>query len=81
MKYDDERIVALRRKAWKEQYNSIETGIYVKEELYKFNEVLLFGDTLSVKLPEGFYLADAQIVRYKYPSEFRPQVIMSNDSG
>lgn len=81
MRYEDERIIALRIREKKKRYDTIEKGIYIGEQLYKFCETLLFDDSLQILLPAGFSHMPEEKIRYKYPSEFRPQVIISNESG
>lgn len=81
MQYEDEKIAALRIKEKKKHYNNTEKGIYIGEQLYKFSESLLFGETIRILLPDGFLQMPVEKIRGKYPSEFRPQVIISNESG
>ncbi len=81
MRYEDERIAALRIKEKKKRYDNTEKGIYIGDQLYKFSETLLFEETLRILLPDGFSKMPVEKVRSKYPSEFRPQVIISNESG
>lgn len=81
MGYEDERIIALRRKERKRLFDNVKNGIYVKEQLYTFKEVTLFEETLFIMLPEGFILAAEKDIAFKYPSVFRPQIIVSDVSG
>lgn len=78
-RFEDEKIIALRLSEQRKKYNRIETGIYVGQTLCMFSERLLFEGTLRVMVPENFVSLGEEEVRNKYPSQFRPQIILSNE--
>lgn len=78
MAYIDEEILKLRQQQKKEKYNSIETGMYIRGEMVEFERQLYFNDKMSVMLPKSFVPMPLSIQKMKYPSEQRPQVIMTS---
>lgn len=52
MGYADLGIIRARREAQKEKYQTLESGIYVKDELIRFHTVPLLDGNLSTKLAE-----------------------------
>ena len=81
MDFLDEEIMEFRKSAKKSKYNSLETGMYIKDRLIRFKETQILSDKVSVMLPEGFVEMPQRIAKIKYPSEQRPQVIMTSDDG
>lgn len=81
MGYADLGIIRARREAQKEKYQTLESGIYVKDELIQFHAVELLDGKLSIKLPEYFEEMELEMAKQKYPSEFRPKAIWTNPSG
>lgn len=81
MNFEDEKIIAQRKAEQKKQYNSIETGIYVGDELVRFAESRMFEEQMAVMLPDQFADLPKESARKKYPSENRPQVIKSSQDG
>ena len=74
----DEKILEFRRRARKEKYNSLETGMYVKNELVTFSEVKLFNNQFAIMLPDFLVDMPLGIAKIKYPSEQRPQIIKTS---
>lgn len=81
MQYEDEKIIAMRNAEKRKQYDSIETGIYVGDELIRFTECRLFDGRMSIMLPDSFTDMAPEDAKKKYPSENRPQIIMTNPDG
>ncbi len=81
MDFLDEEIMEFRKSAKKSKYNSLETGMYIKDRLIHFKETHVLSDKVSVMLPEGLTDMPLGIAKIKYPSEQRPQVIMTSDDG
>lgn len=79
--YMDEKIVAQKRLAEKSKYSTVDTGMYIEDELVNFCPVELFGGKMRVMLPEAFTDMDPEIATIKYPSAARPQVIQTNAAG
>lgn len=76
MIYADEEILKLREEEKKRQFNTLETGIYLKGDVLKFKKQILM-DAFSISLPEVIGGMPMEYARIKYPSEFRPQVILT----
>ncbi len=74
----DEKILEFRRRARKERYNSLETGMYIKDELVQFERVELFQKRLSIIIPTSFVNLPPNLTKIKYSSEQRPQVIKTS---
>lgn len=79
--FEDEQIAALRYEEKKKKYNNIRTGVYVGDDLIKFTEYRLFDSRMCILLPDHFSDMDSENARKKYPSEQRPQIIKTNQSG
>ena len=45
----DEKILEYRKRARKEKYCSLETGMYIKDELVQFERRTLFQDKMNLK--------------------------------
>ena len=71
----DEKILEYRRHARNEKYSTLETGMYIKNELVRFERKEMFQGKLGVMLPESFVTLPARI---KYSSQQRPQVIRTS---
>lgn len=74
----DEKILEYRRKARKQQFSSLNTGMYINNELITFSEVSLFNNQVTIMLPESFVDLPSGLAKIKYPSDQRPQIIKSS---
>ena len=74
----DEKILEYRRHARNEKYSTLETGMYIKNELVRFERKKMFQGKLGVMLPESFVTLPAKLARIKYYSQQRPQVIRTS---
>lgn len=81
MGFEDEKMITLRKEAYKKKYNSIETGIYVNNELIHFVESKLFDNSLRIMLPDNFIDMPLVMAKKKYISDQRPEIIKMNASG
>lgn len=79
--YKDEEIAEERYWARRRKFTGIETGIYSGMEFLEFCETKLFQDKVGVVLPVSFTEMTIGEAKKKYPSEQRPQVIMTNQDG
>ena len=66
MKYGDEEIVELLNKYKKGVYGDIYSGFFIKEDLYHFDERLLFEGQVSVYLPIRFKTMSEDEINEKY---------------
>ena len=78
MEYLDEQLLALKRQQKREQYHSLETGFYIHNELVEFERVVIEPLLLSIMLPTTFVTMPQSMVKVKYQSENRPQVIKTS---
>lgn len=74
----EKEIIEERIKNQKRQYTSIETGMYICGDIIKFKRIDLFDESFHMMVPEEFLEMPVKFQRVKYPSEFRPQVIMTS---
>jgi hypothetical protein len=82
MEYYDEKIVAARHIKRRDEYGDIESGLYIKDELIKFEKKLICRGKLEVMLPENFVPMLPEIAEIKYMSGERPEEIyMSIDTS
>lgn len=78
MEYLDEEMIALRKAEKKKQYTSFKTGFYINDEVVAFHYAVLFEKKMGVMLPRDLRPMPDELAKMKYPSESRPQVILSN---
>lgn len=76
--YKDEEIAEERYWARRKKFVGIETGIYSGKDFIEFCEKRLFEDKVGVVLPISFEEMTIEEAKKKYPSEQRPQIIMTN---
>lgn len=76
MDYMDEEILDKREALKAEQYRSLETGVYMDGAVVQFQNVEVL-DEFRVFLPETMKQMPRQFAMVKYPSEFRPQMIIT----
>lgn len=74
----DEKILEYRRRARKEKYSTLETGIYIKDELVQFERKTLFKGKMSIMMPVSFVDLPSNLAKIKYISEQRPQIIKTS---
>lgn len=60
---------------------SIDTGIRILGKWICFERRFLAEDTVSMMLPTNFVPMDPEIAKRKYPSEQRPETILTDDTG
>ncbi len=78
MSYMDEEIIKMRRAEKNETFNDIKEGVYIKDVFTEFERVEIFEKNLNILLPESFVEMPEPMVKVKYPSEQRPQVIKTS---
>lgn len=76
MAYEDVNILKKREEQKREQYNSLEKGIYMDGKIEKFERKTI-AQGISLFLPQCMEEMPESFARIKYPSQFRPQVIMT----
>lgn len=79
MSYTDEKIIKVMNAHKEGIQGNIEEGIFIKEELYTFEEARLFDDKMRIMLPKAFKDMPMEQAKLKYPMEQRPQVIKTNE--
>ncbi len=80
-KYGDEAIIKKRREYQKLKYNSLDTGIFVKEQLISFREQEIDSLGTRMILPEVMEPMEEEMKKRKYPMEKRPAIIWSDPDG
>lgn len=78
MEYLDEEVLKFRKSVRKSNYDTLESGIYINDELVHFSEVMLFDDKVKIMLPDTFVDMPSAMAKLKYPSEQRPQIIKTS---
>ena len=78
MEYYDEQIVKALHIQRRDTFGSIDNGLYINNELIRFNKTLLFNNRVSVMLPENFVPMLPEIVEIKYFSGKRPDEIYTS---
>lgn len=81
MEYFDEEIINAKWELERLKHTTLETGIYVGDELITFTKITLPDTEISMYLPEQFIIMPDMIKEMKYPSWNAPDfVITSLDS-
>jgi hypothetical protein len=80
----DEEIIASRVAAQYEKKHSIFNDVTIGEEVYQFEprEISFVSSPLyrfSIVMPKAIRPLEKEYIKIKYPSENRPEVILSND--
>lgn len=78
MEYLDEEVLEFRKSLKKNKYCSIEKGVYIGDEIIHFEEMMLFDKKVKIMLPDTFVDMPSSIIKLKYPSEQRPQIIKTS---
>ena len=81
MEYFDEEVISAIHIKRRGEYGSIEEGLYIQNSLTLFHKVLLFEDKLSVMLPNEFVVMLPELIRTKYISEKKPDIIYTSLDG
>ena len=80
MEYFDEEILEARRELERLKHTTLETGIYVGDELITFTNITLPQTKIHIYLPEQFIVMPDLVKDMKYPSKNAPDFITSLDS-
>ena len=75
--YDENLLLHQREIFYKEKYATLKSGMYINNRIEKFANAKLFDDQMEITLPESFGLMPDSYVKIKYPSQFRPQIILT----
>ncbi len=74
----DDEILEKRERKKKEIFTTLEKGMYLGGKIVHFERKELFG-TFSIMLPNSWKQMPIEYARIKYPSEFRPQIILTTE--
>lgn len=80
-KYLDEEIIRAKREEKKKKYTTIQTGMYAGDILLDFRMQELFDGRIQIMMPSQFTRMDIETAKKKYPSEMRPNLIYTDESG
>ena len=76
---NQQEIISLRKKVHQEQYGSIHKPVtYINGKRYHFAEQAIPTGNMLIHLPREFSNMPEYILKQKYPSENRPQVIKTS---
>ncbi len=74
--YLDEEILKKREELKKRKYSNLESGYYVAGRVIHFNEEKIL-ESFFIHLPDNMGIMPDEVAKIKYPSEFRPQIILT----
>lgn len=74
----DEQIVALKNQQEKKERDILKEGAVINNKVSQFKQVEILGKRLVIEVPSNFEELDFEIQKIKYPSEQRPQYIMTD---
>lgn len=78
MEYFDGEILEARRELELMKHNTLETGIYVEDELITFTKIILPDTKISIFLPEQFIVMPDMVKDMKYPSKNAPDLVVTS---
>lgn len=78
MEYFDEEILEARRELEYMKHNTLETGIYVEDELITFTRITLPDTKISIFLPKQFIVMPDMVKDMKYPSKNAPDFMITS---
>lgn len=78
MEYGDENAIAIRREALRQSKWDISLEVEIDDVSYTFAERILQNQKISIILPEQFDVMRPEIAKLKYPSEYRPDMILTS---
>lgn len=81
MIWEDTRIIPLRNEERKKRYSNLSTGMYIKDQLFHFENYDITEMGFSITLPVGFSRMAQDTVRKKYPSQDSPDIVIGNETG
>lgn len=82
MDFLDEEILEFKKSIKKNKFNTLESGMYIKDEIVHFTETEILGGKATIMLPDDFVDMPSNLAKIKYPSEQRPQIIKTSlDTG
>ena len=79
MEYFDEEVISAKHIKRRDEYGSIEEGLYIQNSLTLFHKELLFEEKLSVMMPNEFVIMLPELVDTKYISEKKPAYVFFED--
>ena len=79
--YIDEKVIKARNEAKKDKYYTIDYELTINGNVLSFSKKELFNSLFSIVLPDQFIIMDSEVAKTKYPSEFRPKLIYTNENG
>jgi len=77
--YLDVKIISQCNEQLKKQHQSIETGCYINGTIVEFEEKEVL-DSIFMMMPTEFTLMPDELVKIKYPFDFRPLCVLTNMS-
>ena len=78
MNHYDKQILEARQEEERRRYTTLETGIYVDDELITFAQTTLPDTRIQLYLPEQFVTMPDQVRDMKYPSHNAPDFIVTS---
>lgn len=74
----EKEIIKERIKQQKQYYSSIERGMYICGDVVDFKSIYFFDELLCMQIPADFMEMPQKFQQVKYPSQYRPQIIMTS---
>ena len=74
-------VLSMRQQKEEAEASSLEEGVYVNHKQRAFSRISLWEGRASICLPVGYSIMAASVLRLKYPSEYRPQIIYTMEDN
>ena len=75
--FDEILLLNRRKMLFKEKYSKIESGMFINNRIEEFSKSQLFDDQMEIMLPKSFGIMPDSYIKVKYPSQFRPHLILT----
>lgn len=75
--FDEILLLNRRKMLFKEKYSKIESGMFINNRIEEFSKSQLFDDQMEIMLPKSFGIMPDSYTKVKYPSQFRPHLILT----
>lgn len=74
----DKQLLEIKKQKKREEFQSLETGFYINDLLVEFERISIEPILIHMMLPNTFVTMPQSMVKVKYPSENRPQLIKTS---
>lgn len=79
--YVDETVLKIKNQVKQLKQKNIKEEVHIQGEELEFEETIIIEGELSMVLPTDFIDLPKEVIKAKYPSRYRPQIIKTDQKG